>query len=535
MNTALDQRDRNSTFQHLESTTFDLLIIGAGITGVGLARDAAMRGMKVAMVDAQDIGSGTSSRSSKLIHGGMRYLAAGQLHVVKEAATERKTLRRIAPHLAQTTQMLVPISSKAGYLKFKAAMVTYEKLGEVEKSERHRIWDLDTIRVREPELVTDGIKSAVVYPEYVTDDARLTLANARSAVGYGAAVVTYAAVTEILLENGKACGAVVRGTLHGENREATIKAKVVINAAGPWLDALRKLEDDEAPARLQLTKGIHVTLSRDQLPIQHTVIMQTPDKRSIFVVPRGRFVYFGTTDTFYPDTEYWPSITRDDIDYLLSCGNKTFRSAPFSNSDIVSLWAGVRPLLAESGKSPSEISRKNETLHGTHGVLSIAGGKLTSYRSMAERIIDECEGLLDVPHQVCRTADEALPGGELDGDVSEVAKTLQSPEISEADAERAARLYGSEATTIFAKEFSTEVEAAYAITHEGALTLEDYWARRSSRAHFDDDGGMAALEPAAATMAAMLNWSAEETQRQIDHCKQIRTAEMVSVREEKGD
>jgi glycerol-3-phosphate dehydrogenase len=531
MNTGLDQRDRNRAFQQLESSTFDLLIVGAGITGVGIARDAAMRGMNVALVDAQDMGSGTSSRSSKLIHGGMRYLAAGQLHVVKEAATERKTLRRIAPHLAQTTCMLVPIASKAGYLKFKAAMVTYEKLGEVAASERHEIWDLDTIREREPELITDGITSAVAYPEYVTDDARLTLANARSAAGYGATVVTYASVSEILVENEKACGAVVQGTLHGEDRTARIHAKVVINAAGPWLDAVRKLEEAQAPPRLQLTKGIHVTLSRERLPINQTVIMQTPDKRSIFVVPRGRFAYFGTTDTFYPESEYWPTITREDVDYLLSCGNKTFRSGPFENADIVSMWSGVRPLLAEAGKSPSEISRKNETLHGPHGVLSIAGGKLTSYRSMAERIVDECEGLLDIPHQRSQTAEEALPGGDFDGAPAGIMSKIQSQGMSPDEAERAARLYGSEAPDIFAQGYGAEVEAAYAVTHEGALTLEDYWARRSSRAHFDHDGGMASLAPAAETMASLLGWAPEETQRQIDHCKQIRAAEMVPVQE----
>jgi glycerol-3-phosphate dehydrogenase len=483
--------------------------------------------MKVALVDARDIASGTSSRSSKLIHGGMRYMAAGQFTVVKEAAIERKTLRRIAPHLTQPTSMLLPAPSKGAILKLKAAMLAYEKLGEVAKADRHVFWDVDTLKRKEPTLITDKLLGAVVYPEYVTDDARLTLANARSAKAAGADILTYAPVTEILVENGKACGAVLGDALG--NGGARIRAKVIVNASGPWLDALRRLEENAAPPMLQLTKGIHVVLKHERLPVSHTVIMQATDKRGIFVVPRGEFVYFGTTDTFYADPEYSPSITREDIAYLIDVGSKTFSQGPFTDDDIISVWSGVRPLRAQKGRKPSEISRKNETLHGPAGVLSIAGGKLTSYRSMAARIVDDCEKILDIPHQDATTSTEQLPGGDCKEDLSPIVAHLEAQGLTGYEAERAARLYGSEAKEVFAEEPSVQAEAEFAVIHEGASTLDDFWTRRTVRAHFDHDGGVESLGPAAAKMADLLGWSASETKKQISECLAIRESEMKPV------
>jgi len=532
MSSSLDFRNRPALFAALESTPFDLLVVGAGITGCGIARDAAMRGLQVALVDAADIAAGTSSRSSKLVHGGMRYMAQGQLSVVREAATERKALRRIAPHLAQTMPFLVPARSRTSLLKFKAAMLAYEQLGEVDASERHQMWELGRLRAEEPLIKADDLRGALVYPEYLTDDARLTLANARGAAAAGAVVATYASVSQIIVESGLAAGAVVVAAIPGENLGARIRARFVVNAAGPWLDAVRTLEDKVAPPLLQLTKGIHVTLSRDRLPIRHTVIMTTPDKRSVFVVPRDNFVYFGTTDTFYPNSEYWPAITREDVEYLLRCGEATFNTAPFSDSDIVSLWSGVRPLLAQEGKSPSEISRRHEILTGPHGVLSIAGGKLTSFRSMAERIVDICEEKLARSHVVCKTANTPLPGGDIGGTLETLAARLADRGLPGRESERLARLYGSEAKSVFESGANVRAEAQWAVLHEGALTLEDYWVRRSARARFDTQGGLDALEPAARAMAELLAWSDAETQRQITVCHELRSNEMSPLRTE---
>ena len=524
---SLDFRNRESVYRALESDAFDVLVIGAGITGCGIARDAALRGMKVALVDAREIASGTSGRSSKLIHGGMRYMAAGQLNVVKEAAIERKALRKIAPHLTQPTSMLLPAPSKGAVLKLKAAMFAYEKLGEVVKSERHVFWNQETLQQNEPALLADKLVGAVVYPEYTTDDARLTLANARSARAAGADVLTYAPVTEIFVENGKAGGALLGDALG--NSGARVRAKIVVNAAGPWIDAVRRLEEGTAPPMLQLTKGIHVVLKHERLPIRNTVIMQTPDRRSIFVVPRGEFVYFGTTDTFYPSAEYSPSITREDIAYLMDVGSASFAQGPFGNGDIVSVWSGIRPLLAQKGKKPSEISRKNETLHGPAGVLSIAGGKLTSYRSMAERVVDECENVLGIPHRNETTSIERLPGGDCEENLAPVVLELEGKGLSLHEAERAARLYGSEAADVFGASAPIEAEVAFAVSHEGACTLDDFWSRRSIRARFDHDGGVASLEPAAAKMGELMGWTSAETEKQIAECLAIRAFEMQPV------
>ncbi len=530
--TTLDFRNRRALFAALESAPFDLLVIGAGITGCGVARDAALRGLRVALVDAADIAAGTSSRSSKLVHGGMRYMAQGQLNVVREAATERKALRRIAPHLTQTMPFVVPARSRTSLLKFKAGIVAYEQLGEVEAAERHQMWDVDRLRAEEPLLKSEDLRGALVYPEYLTDDSRLTLANARSAAAAGTVVATYARVSQIIVEAGRATGATVTAALPGENLGAGIRAKLIVNAAGPWLDAVRALEDSAAPPLLQLTKGIHVTLSRQRLPIRHTIIMTTPDKRSIFAVPRGNFVYFGTTDTFYPASDYWPAITREDINYLLHCGEATFNTPPFSDSDIVSLWSGVRPLLAQEGKSPSEISRRHEILDGPHGVLSIAGGKLTSFRSMAERIVDICEEKLGRAHKTCTTANAPLPGGDIAGSIDALLGRLAGRGLPAHETERLARLYGSEAEKVIEAGHEVAGEARWAVLHEGALTLEDYWVRRSARARFDVDGGMDALAPAASAMATLLGWNPAETDRQIAECRDLRRNEMSPIHTE---
>jgi len=525
-NNALDLRDRHNTFAELEAQVFDILIIGAGITGCGVARDAAMRGLSVAMIDSGDVGAGTSSRSSKLIHGGLRYLAQGDVFVVKEAAVERRAVRTIAPHLAQTTELIIPIQGKKGMAKMQAAMWSYEKLGRVSPDELHEVWDKARLKAEEPRVISDNLIGAVVYPEYVTDDCRLTLANARSAAAYGARIATYARAYEMILEKGKAVGVVVRGTLPGEEVEARVSARVVVNAAGPWVDAIRRMEDQKAKDKLELTKGIHLVVQHDRLPIRRTVIMETPDRRSIFAVPRDSFVYMGTTDTFYADPEYWPEIKQEDFDYLLEPVNKTFDIDPITGEDIVSAWAGLRPLLASKGKDPSEISRRHEVMEGRGGVLSVAGGKLTSYRSMAERVVDRCEKNLGRKPAPSHTADEPLPGGDFSESIEELQSRLESVGLGPDEAGRAVRLYGSEAFDICGRGEGLAAEIRHAVEHEGALTLEDYWIRRSARARFETDGGLAGLARAAEYMAEYMGWTDGEQAQQVDHCKAMRTREM---------
>ncbi len=493
-NHALDLRNRASLFNSLEGQVFDVVVIGGGITGAGIARDAAMRGLSVALVEARDFASGTSSRSSKLIHGGLRYLAQGDLALVREAASERKIVETIAPHLARETPFIIPARNAGAVAKLRAGLWTFEKLGGVAAGRKHEMWSVADIKAREPAIRTDGLIGAIVYPEFITDDARLTLANIRSASAAGAVVASYASVRTILTENGRAAGVEVVEVLPGApERVARLAARMVVNAAGPWVDAVRALEAGDAPPRLSLTRGVHLVVPRARLPISRTVILTASDRRGVFAVPRGEITYLGTTDTFYPEAETWPPITREDADYLFAAAADRISTDPLTYDDLISVWSGVRPLIAEPGKSASDISRKDELWTGPAGVLSIAGGKLTAYRRMAERVVDAVETGLGHKPQPSRTADEALIGG--DSDLSTI--------------------HGG-----------VEAQAAYAVTHEGALTLEDYWVRRSSRAWFDPDAGLSALEPAAAAMAPLLGWTEARKTAEIAACQTIRNHDM---------
>ncbi|MFO7965638.1 MAG: glycerol-3-phosphate dehydrogenase/oxidase [Desulfobacterales bacterium] len=522
--TAIDATKRNDRIAHAECDHFDVAVIGAGITGCGIARETAMRGMRTLLVDADDIGSGTSSRSSKLIHGGLRYLAQGQMTVVREAARERRILRRIAPHLSLTNIMVVLAHSKKSINVLRTGMWTYETMGGVDSGERHRLWTPEEVNAKEPAVRWDAFAGAIVYPEYLTDDARLTLANARSAAGCGAVVINYMAVTDVLFENGAVSGLVLQNTAGDDAQRVRIRARKVVNAAGPWVDAVRKFEDPDAEDKLQLTKGIHLVVSRTRLPLHHTVVWAAADGRGLFAVPRGRFVYIGTTDTFFSIPVYWPEITRDDVGYLLESTNRTFAVDPLRDADILALWSGIRPLLGAKGKKPSEISRRNEILKGPGGMLTIAGGKLTSYRAMAQRTADQIEKDLGRSVSPSRTGEEPLPGGDFTEPFENLKARVAKLGLPEDEAERAANLYGTEALDLFSNGTGPAVEAEFAVKTEGALLLEDYWIRRSARSYFDENCGFGALIPASRKMGELLNWSEAFRSKQVNACKHKKDA-----------
>jgi glycerol-3-phosphate dehydrogenase len=523
MNTPdLDLRDRTRLFAALEADVFDVAVIGGGITGAGIARDVAMRGLSVALVEARDFAAGTSSRSSKLVHGGIRYLAQGDMALVREAALERKTVRHIAPHLARRTLFIVPAHSRAGIAKFRTGLWTYEKLGSVEADDRHQLWNAERLAREEPTLDAAALAGAIVYPEYVTDDARLTLANVRSAASHGAIVANYAEVTAVECANGVAQAVTVTDGLT-QGLTARLRARVIVNATGPWADHIRRLERADADNRLALSKGVHLVVSRQRLPINHTVTMTAPDKRGVFVVPRDDVAYLGTTDTFYPDSAYSPEITGADVDYLLESANRVFRTPALTRDDVTALWSGIRPLIAEPGnKAPSELSRRDEVMDGPAGIITIAGGKLTAYRRMAERIADLCCKRLGRNGVPSTTADEPLPGGALTESLSALTQRLMATGIGQHAADRLLMLYGADAARLTG---GVADEARHAVLKEGALKLEDYWVRRSARARFDLDAGIAALQPAANAMAPLLGWSAADCARQIETCHAIRAAE----------
>jgi glycerol-3-phosphate dehydrogenase len=527
MSASLATPDRPRLLDALEERPFDLVVVGGGITGAGILREAALRGLSAALLEAEDFASGTSSRSSKLIHGGLRYLALGDVALVRETALERKRVFALAPHLAERCWMVVPARSWAGLLKFRAGIGTYEKLGAVEAADRHFHWNAEELAREEPALRSEVWRFACVYREYLTEDARLVLANLRAAARGGALAANHARVEGFLEEQGRAVGVVARCRLSG--RELRVRARCVVNAAGPWIEALRRLEDPTAPSVLHLSKGVHVSLPAERLPVRHIVIVNTSDRRSMFVIPRGEVVYVGTTDTSYGrGAEVWPEIERGDVEYVLEPLSRYFDVPKPSAEDVVAAWGGIRPLIAQPGKPPTEISRRDEIWIGPKGVVTIAGGKLTGYRKMAEDVMERVESVLGAPLPPPRQADEPLPGGDFDGDLEALAARLSTQmSVDAAVAARLVRLYGTEAGEVVRRGAAPllpgsnvlQGEVAWAVAEEAAATLEDLIYRRTRVALYEPRAREALLGPAAARLGALLGWDAARVEREIAHTR----------------
>jgi len=505
----------------LPSADLDVLVIGGGITGAGVARDAALRGLAVGLVEAVDFAAGTSSRSSKLIHGGVRYLAQGDVGLVREAAAERRTLKRLAPHLAVPVTMVLPTYARATQMKLGAGLWAFEKLASVEEADRHRLLDHDDALAFEPTLAPDHLFGAAIYGEYLTDDARLVLDNVRGAHLAGALCVNHAEVT--MLERGVA---IVRDGLGGA--EVRVRARSLVNAAGPWAHEVERRARITGGLRLQLTKGVHLVVRRERLPVRHVVVMTARDKRSVFAVPRDDVVYLGTTDTLFDTPLLNPGVARDDVDYLLDAANRTFAGPPLTEGDLVGSWAGLRPLLYQEGKAPSEISRRDEILvDETSGLVSIAGGKLTAYRTMAARVVDLVCRQLGRPELPCRSGDLPLPSAR--GALPPPAELQTAlPALAAADAERLVRLYGVDALEVARRAAAlggvgalTRVQVERAIEQEMALTLEDVLERRMRLLLFDAQQGLAVAEEAAALAAQRLGWNRERTARELAGYRQL--------------
>ena len=525
---------RSGQLDALEQTRFDLLVIGGGITGAGVAREAALRGLTVALVEARDFASGTSSRSSKLIHGGLRYLAMGDVKLVRETALERKRVHQLAPHLAEPKWMLAPARSRAGLMKFRAAIHAYELLGAVEDKDRHKNWEGDELAENEPTLDQAIYPFACAYREYLTDDVRLVLANLRAATRSGARAVNYLAATEMVHDAGRVVGAVMKCALTG--RSLAIRAHAVVNAAGPWVESVMSLDDGSTPSRLHLSRGVHIVMDRSRLPVRNLVIMGTSDRRSIFAISRGDSVYVGTTDTSYSgEATEWPEIQLEDVEYLLAPVAKTFKTDPLGPQDVIAAWSGIRPLIAKPGKQAKEISRRDEIWVSDSRLITIAGGKLTGYRKMAieviERVLDVVTTLKAKPAAVADSVDpyagaeEPLPGGDFAGDLQTLAETLsRETGVDERCAERLVRLYGAEASAVVTLGPDPLVEGgvvlvgeiAWAVEQEAATGLEDVIYRRTRAALYCGRECDGLLAPTARELQARLGWSDAERQAQID-------------------
>lgn len=528
-------RSRASNLHALADQQFDLVVIGGGITGAGVARDAALRGLSVALVERRDFASGTSSRSSKLIHGGLRYLQQGDVALVREAATERYAVRKLAPHLARPVQMLVPVGSRASYAKLSVGLWTYDRLAGVSEAERYRMLGREETIALEPRLRPERLYGAALYYEYVTDDARLVVEVVKSAAALGAVIANYAVADGFVVDQGQVAGVEVRDQLTGD--ALTARGRVIINATGPWVDSVRLLHEPGDRPRLRLTKGIHLGIRTERIGLSRIVVMNARDKRGVFAIPHGAVTYLGTTDTDYGQPEDYPYITLDDVAYLLDAANRTFDVDPhLVPEDVVSAWAGLRPLLHQEGKKPSELSRKDEIMVSPAGLISIAGGKLTTFRRMSERVVDmACERLqalgVKLPSRK-GTSEEALLGSGATGDdVAAFAERLRRrwPRVGDDVIDRLVALYGSNAERlvdgiaadpVLAQRFAphlpvTRAEVEYAVREEMALTLEDFMERRSRLLLWEPDNGLSATQGVAQAMGAALGWDAARVDDEI--------------------
>lgn len=528
----LSPETREATFAALPGADIELLVVGGGITGAGIARDAALRGIRTALIERWDFAAGTSSRSSKLIHGGVRYLQQGDIALVREAAHERAVLRHIAPHLCTPLLMVMPTYSRGMHLKLRAGLWAFEKIAGGAAAERHVMWERAQALDEEPLLRPDRLHGAATFTEFLTDDARLVLDTVKGAHAAGAMCLNH---TEVLaIESGpRSAEITVRDVLAGSNRR--VRARVVVNAAGPWVEEVCVRASARPARRLQLTKGIHIVLPHERLPIRHIVVMYARDKRAVFAIPRDGIVYIGTTDTSFTGVTPYPDVTGEDVDYLLDATNRTFAGAAVTRADLCGAWAGLRPLLHEEGKSPSEISRKDEIMvDATSGLISIAGGKLTTYRRMAERVVDLVAQRLGRAETPCTTAVVRLPGGEAPR-AAVAPRGAPALHLPPGGTDRLARLYGADVIRLLDRVSADaqmgipmpglpqilRAEVAHVLDEEMALTLVDVLERRTRALLFDPHQGLDGVEGVADMAAARLGWSAERRASEIDDYRRL--------------
>jgi glycerol-3-phosphate dehydrogenase len=409
---------RGQKFEQLRATAFDLLVIGGGINGAGIARDAAMRGLRVALVEKGDFASGTSSKSSKLIHGGIRYLQMGDFRLVRTACRERDLLRRrLAPHLVQPLAFLFPVyaGDPVGLLALTAGMWLYDALAIFRNIRRHRMLTRRRALAIEPNLRAEGLRGAALYYDCFTDDARLTLETVLAAQEEGAVAINYLELQDFVKERGRIVGAHLRDRLGG--LELEVRARRVVNATGPWADRVRLLDDPTAKGCLRLTKGAHVVVARERLGNTQALVMHSPrDQRILFAIPWKAHSIIGTTDTDFAGAPDGAAADEADVEYLLEAANWFFPAAKLSVADVVSSYAGVRSLVAtDKEENPSAVSREEEIFESPSGLITLAGGKLTTYRWVAAETVHLATRQLGITSRVrprsSATADKPLPGG----------------------------------------------------------------------------------------------------------------------------
>ena len=565
-----DARQRERYLERLSSEPFDLLVIGGGITGAGVALDAAGRGLRTALVERGDFAAGTSSRSSKLVHGGLRYLQQKEFRLVYEALAERQRLLRLAPHLVKPLPFLIPVfaSGVAGKARARAyargvgtALWMYDATGGARIGKLHKRLSRREALELMPDLDGRHLAAGFLYYDARVDDARLTLTVAKTAASLGAVTVNRVEATGLLRESGRVAGAVLTDRLTGTRIEA--RAAVVVNAAGVWADELRAMDEGTNPRSIRPAKGVHITLPAGRPALDIAAVLSVPgDRRSVFVIPWGDRIYVGTTDTDYDGPLEDPQCTAADIDYLLGALN-AWVTKPIGRHEVLGAWAGLRPLVGGAGlaggrdgpgagggagqpttpaSKTADLSRRHAVRVAPSGLVTIVGGKLTTYRAMAEDTVDEAVRVmrlhtsgsgrerrprLRVPDS--RSGSTPLFGAEGYEELTQEGAPQRLGLPADVVAHLAGRFGGhAQAVAAIVRDRPElgerlvpglpylKAEAVYAVRYEMALTLEDVLSRRTRALLLDVAATAGAAPSVAELMAPELGWSEEERDRQVE-------------------
>ena len=545
---------RSAGLERLRTEEFDVLVIGGGITGAGVLLDAASRGLRAALVERDDFASGTSSKSSKLVHGGLRYLQQKEFALVHENLVERQRLLHNAPHLVEPLPFLIPLFGKGGVVDqtivrtFSVALWMYDVAGGWKIGKRHRKVTAEELAAHLPTLRRDRLVAGFIYYDARTDDARLTLAVTRTAVlSHGAVAVNHAPVTKLLKDDeGHVCGAVIEPSdAHGP---IEVTARAVVNATGVWSDEIRFLEDGSHEGTIRPAKGIHLTVDRAKLPCDIAAVIPVPkDRRSIFVVPWGKHTYLGTTDTDYAGTLEDPQVDEADIAYVLGAVNAAV-SEPLTADDITGSWAGLRPLLAKSPghkRAPSartaDLSRRHQVIVSDRGLVTITGGKLTTYRKMAQDTVDALADQLG-RIRTSPTKRLLLRGADGLGAVDRLASS-GSRTVDLAVLAHLRGRYGGETRAVLSllsgdPDLATPLveglpylraEAVYAVRYEMAADLADVLARRTRSLLLDAQATLRAAPALADLMGDELGWDAARRSAEVTKFSAIAEREIGSL------
>ncbi|WP_031426339.1 glycerol kinase GlpK [Flavimarina sp. Hel_I_48] len=500
--------DRERYIYRAQKTEFDLVIIGGGVTGAGIALDAVSRGLSVCVVEKNDFASGTSNKSTKLVHGGLRYLKQMEIGLVKESGTERAIVHKLAPHLIVPEKMLLPLIEGGQYGKILTSigLKVYDLLANVEEKDKRKMLDKEQTLALEPMLDAQHVLGGGYYAEYRTDDARLTIELLKKAAGFGAICLNYCEMEDFVYDyKGKVIA--VKCKDHNSKKSFEIEAHSFVSAAGPWVDQVRKKDKSMNNKHLHLTKGVHIVFPKEKLPVAQSLYFDVPDGRMIFAIPRGRVTYVGTTDTDYNGDLDHVVATEADAKYLIDAVNNTFPNIELSIEDIESNWAGLRPLIHEEEKDPSELSRKDEIFISKSGLISIAGGKLTGYRKMAERVNetvikklhDKQSRTFDPPRteHITLTSHHLRNSREVGLYQNQLELEFEKLQIEDAGylSWYFTATYGKQTDVIKKKinfflnpdvgERLVRAELWYCIHYEMANSLADFFVRRTGRLYFD--------------------------------------------------